>query len=73
MGVSPMSQAPTALAIRPREAAKMLGVSERTLFTWTRDGIIPAAKIGRTVLYSVDHLRAWIDKQAGASAAERAG
>ena len=68
-----MTQGPTALSLRPREAAKMLGISERTLYSWTRDRIIPSAKIGRTVLYSVDHLRAWLDQQAGASAAERVG
>jgi excisionase family DNA binding protein len=67
-----MSQAATALALRPREAAKMLGVSERTLFTWTREGRLPVVKVGRTVLYSVEHLRAWLDRQAGASEAERA-
>jgi excisionase family DNA binding protein len=51
----------------------MLGVSERTLWQWAREGIIPSAKVGRTVLYPVDHLRAWLDQRAGASQAERTG
>jgi excisionase family DNA binding protein len=61
------------LALRPREAAKLLGISTRTLWTWTAQGIIPSAKVGRTVLYPVDHLRAWLDQRAGASQAERTG
>jgi len=52
------------LAVRPREAAKLLSISERTLWTLTQRGEVPAKRIGtgrrRTVLYSVAELRAWL-------------
>jgi len=48
------------LALRPREAAKALGISERTLWTLTRAGEIPHVRLGRAVLYSIDALRAWL-------------
>jgi excisionase family DNA binding protein len=53
------------LALRPREAAKALGVSERTLWSWTGDGLIPCVRIGtgRTVLYPVEMLRRWLEEQ----------
>jgi excisionase family DNA binding protein len=57
------------LALRPREAAKALGVSERTLWTWTSDGTIPHVRRGKTILYPVDMLRRWLDEQANAKAA----
>ncbi len=54
----------TPLALRPREAAKMLGVSPRTLWGWTQAGLIPCARVGtggrKTVLYPVADLRAWL-------------
>jgi predicted site-specific integrase-resolvase len=55
------------LAIRPRDAARMLGVSPRTLWGWTEAGIIPCVRIGtgkrRTVLYPVANLQAWLTRQ----------
>ncbi len=53
---------PTApcLAMRAREAAKALGVSERTLWDWTDKGQVPHIRRGRVVLYSVDALRQWL-------------
>ena len=60
---------PHRLALRPREAARLLGVSERTLWQWTRDGLIPAARIGngkrRVVLYATADLQDWLSRQAG--------
>ena len=52
------------LALRPREAAKALGVSERTLWDWTQRGDVPHVRRGRTILYPVDVLRRWLDEQA---------
>jgi excisionase family DNA binding protein len=54
----------TALALRPREAAKAIGVSERLLWQWTHDGSIPHVRIGRTILYPVDELKGWLARQA---------
>ena len=55
------------LALRPRDAARMLGVSPRTLWGWTRAGIVPCARVGtgkrRTVLYPVADLQTWLTRQ----------
>jgi predicted site-specific integrase-resolvase len=62
------AQAP--LALRPRDAARMLGVSPRTLWGWTQAGIVPCVRIGtgkrKIVLYSVADLQAWLTRQAEA-------
>ena len=56
------------LALRPREAAKALGISSRLLWQLTHDGLIPCLRIGsgkrKTVLYPVDQLNAWLAQQA---------
>ena len=52
------------LLLTVRDAAKMLSVSERTLQSLTQPhGSIPAVRIGRSVRYSPDDLRAWIALQ----------
>ena len=48
------------LAVRPREAARMLGISPRYLLELTRRGEIPHIKAGRATLYAVDDLREWL-------------
>lgn len=55
------------LAVSAREAAAMLGVSERLLWTWTRSGKVPHLRIGVRVLYSVELLRGWVNEQARSS------
>jgi excisionase family DNA binding protein len=56
------------LALRPREAAKALGISPRLLWQLTHDGLIPCVRVGsgkrRTVLYPVADLQAWLTRQA---------
>lgn len=48
------------LLLRPKEAARMLAISERTL--WGSD--IPRVCIGkRGVRYDMDDLKAWIERQ----------
>ena len=59
------------LALRPREAAKALGISARTLWGLTTPrGPIPCLRIGhgkrQTVLYPVADLQAWMSRQAEA-------
>jgi excisionase family DNA binding protein len=49
--------------LKPKETAAILGVSERTLLTYTQRGEIPAVRIGRSVRYDPADLRAWIDRQ----------
>jgi excisionase family DNA binding protein len=59
---------PFALALRPREAAKALGISPRLLWQLTKDGHIPCVRVGsgkrRTVLYPLADLQAWLTRQA---------
>lgn len=66
-GLASIGHGSDALLIRSRDAARMLNVSERTLFAMTapRGPIVPV-RIGRAdshnprVLYSVERLREWI-------------
>lgn len=52
------------LALRPREAAAAIGVSERTLWAWTAADEVPHFRVGKAVLYPVDALRRWLDERA---------
>ncbi|MHC4071463.1 MAG: helix-turn-helix domain-containing protein [Planctomycetota bacterium] len=52
------------LAMRPREAAKALGISERLLWEWTDKGVVPHVRLGKAILYPVDSLREWLQRQA---------
>ena len=54
-----------ALALRARDAAKAIGVSERTLWAWTAAGEVPHVRRGGVILYPVDALREWLGAQAG--------
>lgn len=57
---------PLPLAVPPRDAAKMLSVSERTLWGLTQPrGPIHAVKIGRLVRYPIESLRGYLDQQGG--------
>ena len=53
------------LAMRPRKAAKALGISERLLWEHTERGAIPHIRLGKAILYPVDSLRKWLIRQAG--------
>jgi hypothetical protein len=64
------------LALRPREAAKTLGIGPRTLWGLTAPrGPIPCVRVGhgnrQTVLYPVADLQAWLSRQAGTDAQDR--
>jgi excisionase family DNA binding protein len=52
------------LALRPEEAARALGVSERTLRRLAPK--LPRIRDGGTVLYPVEGLRRWLEEQARA-------
>lgn len=46
------------ILMRRREAAEMLGVSERTLARWHRDGVLRAVRMGpRLIGYDRETLR----------------
>lgn len=66
------TQTVESLALRPRDAAKALGISARTLWGLTSPrGPIPCLRIGqgrrRTVLYPVADLQVWLSRQAQAA------
>ena len=52
------------MAIRPKEAAARLGISERLLWVMTNMKKIPHMRVGKAVLYPVDALREWLLEQA---------
>lgn len=52
------------LLLSPRETARALGISERTLAQRTAEGVFPIVKIGRLTRYDVDFLRQWIQQHA---------
>jgi excisionase family DNA binding protein len=54
------------LALRPRDAARVLSVSERTLWGLTKQGRVPFVRIGKAVRYPVHLLRKWLEEQAQA-------
>lgn len=53
------------IALRPRDAAKLLRISERTLWERTRDGLIPHKVMSdgkrKTVRYSRAVLEHWME------------
>lgn len=63
--------APDSLSLSPREAARALGISERTLRRRTQpDGPIPVVRLGSRVLYPVDALREWLANATEANSTE---
>lgn len=50
------------LALRPREAARALGISERSLRSLQHR--LPRLRVGRAVLFPVEGLRRWVRDQA---------
>ena len=65
-----MEHATAPLALRRRQAAKLLNVCEKTLLNWTRVGIIPHIRVRGVVLYPVDLLQEWLRQQAARQQAE---
>jgi hypothetical protein len=53
-----------AIALRPRDAARELSISERLLWEWTRSEGLPHVRIGAVVLYPVDGLKQWLNERA---------
>lgn len=54
------------LALRTKDAAPAIGISERTLWALTNSGEIPYCRIGRTIVYPVHLLREWLSEKARA-------
>jgi excisionase family DNA binding protein len=54
------------LALRPREAARVLGIGNNAIYTLCHRVDFPAVKIGSTFIIPVNALQRWLDLQAGA-------
>ena len=52
------------LALRPKEAARALGIGERKLWELTNRNEIPHVRLGTAILYPVDLLRDWLSERA---------
>jgi excisionase family DNA binding protein len=67
IGSATMNQVSSPLALRPREAARALNISPRTLWQLTKDGHIPCVRVGsgkrKTVLYPLADLQAWLSRE----------
>jgi len=53
----------TPLAVNMTTAAKLLGIGTRKLWELTNRGEIPHVRIGRSVRYPVEDLRAWLSQR----------
>jgi hypothetical protein len=62
--VAPDGSAPIVLALRPKEAALALGISERLLWSKTNCGEIPHCRINRTVVYPIHLLKEYLTDNA---------
>jgi hypothetical protein len=54
---------PLPLAMRPKVAARAIGVSERTLWTLTQRDEIPHARIGGCVIYPTAPVMRWLEER----------
>lgn len=63
---TPTDRALPVLALRPRDAAKALGIGERKLWELTADRTsdIPHVRFGKAILYPVRELQDWLAQRA---------
>jgi excisionase family DNA binding protein len=54
------------LALRPKEAAEALGVSEKTLRKWMRNEGLPYFRLDGAVCIPVTELRGWMEQRVSA-------
>ena len=52
------------LALRPKDAAHAVGISERLLWAKTKSGEIPHCRIGTAVIYPLRLLQEYLEKSA---------
>lgn len=55
---------PDPFLVNPREAARRLSISERTLWSLTKTGQIPSLRIGKCVRYRLADLALWVERRA---------
>lgn len=63
MNTSTFDRGSLAALLTVREAADLLRISERTLFTLTKNREIPSVRVGRGVRYVEQDLARWIEAQ----------
>ncbi len=51
------------LALRPKEAAKALGLGARKLWELTNRGLIPHVRLDKAILYPVEAINKWLSEQ----------
>lgn len=42
--------------VTAKEVAEYLGVTDKTVYKWAREGIIPCRRFGRTVKFSIEDI-----------------
>lgn len=52
------------LALKPREAAPLIGVGNNTIYQLCHRADFPAIKVGAGIIIPVDALRQWLNNQA---------
>lgn len=62
-----------ALAVDLKTAAKILCVSERTLWAWARRGAVPSVRIGRRRVFPVRALEEWLRSKTRGGDGRKAG
>jgi len=55
------------LALRSRDAARAMGITERLLTSLADSGDIRCIRLGKVVLYPVSCLRSWLEREATAT------
>ncbi len=53
------------LALKPKEAAQLIGVGNNTIYQLCHREDFPAIKVGAGIIIPVDGLLRWLDQQAG--------
>ena len=51
------------LLVNVRDASRLLSISEKTVWSRAKQGILPSVRIGKRRLFSVSALEAWIADQ----------
>ncbi|WP_084784969.1 helix-turn-helix domain-containing protein [Calidithermus timidus] len=50
------------LALSAREAARLIGAHEQSVYKWVRAGKIPHKRIGRKIVFPVQALQRWLEE-----------
>jgi excisionase family DNA binding protein len=61
------------MALKPKEAAVLLGIGRSTLYALLAAGVIPSIRIGHAVRVPVDQLNEWLRRQSETSTAKKEG